>query len=480
MVNVYDLELLQFFGFEDSELEQLMNDKDRQLFYSLMIVPRIVFVKSMIAKLPEESIYKLYKIIKENAEPKNALNMLDDSMTGKLQSLQKSFLGLGLDITDEYEKQVQKVKTLEKKSKKSDKEDETLLKMKRKMMEDMKNILMPIFQNSELLGDAILGSMVDDIIKQIHSNISTKNQFFGECLSTLRNFLNSNVFLHHILKSIGFNITKVIPNLMNQQVRLAKRQDKKPEKGAEGIDNSCIDFKYTSNIFEQLVAYVYLNKGYQKTFEIFQSMLQWVEFEPQDFVEHCMKNNKVPYGKITLQPRCSCEFRTTGKSYCDNPGVYDPKKFVNAECPKKCSTPSHDFNLSNLFKMKVEDLTSLFAQMNDTDIDIFLEEIILKNKVEAWKEILESNIVEALFERNQQSKNKNRLINHLIKIKYQYSLTKEDNIDSSLDDVLQLFNKSIEKQNFGAAVALYFNIMSHKLDSKLFNEIKKKIKQIFN
>ena len=117
MVNVYDLELLQFFGFEDSELEQLMNDKDRQLFYSLMIVPRIVFVKSMIAKLPEESIYKLYKIIKENAEPKNALNMLDDSMTGKLQSLQKSFLGLGLDITDEYEKQVQKVKTLEKKSK---------------------------------------------------------------------------------------------------------------------------------------------------------------------------------------------------------------------------------------------------------------------------------------------------------------------------------------------------------------------------
>lgn len=306
MVSSLDSHLLRFFGFSEKDIIQILDKPELQILYSLMIVPRKRFQKSMVTNLSSDILLEIYKHLLINSEVKITQNILDENIDGtnkrknsKIKLLKKMFNYFNTKTTN-----------------------------------DIITPVLYIIENSELLGDAILSSLVNDIVSNIPKIKTTK--YYLPCIQTLKRFLNSNVALHHILKSIDIDVSRLIPSLEKEKIRLAKR-DKPIKTRIEKITRSCIDFKYTANLFEQMFAYLYLNKGYDYTFQVFNLILQDIRFDPEDFVYFCMHHFETPYPKIELQPGCSCQDIKTKKSICDNPGLFEPSNFFNLKCPEKCS-----------------------------------------------------------------------------------------------------------------------------------------------
>lgn len=364
-MNVEDISILQFFGFSE---EELLDPTKREIYF-LITVPRLRFKKDIITSLPESVLYSIYKNI-QNTKHDTVLKILESAIKEssyysrdkkqnalkkdkieRLKLLTISFMSIVEGIVDkEYLIKMKEIndfiKTTSKENPKTYKKalleiSKDVKKAKLRMIRDILILLLPIFEHSELLGDIILNEIVEDLTPK---SLSKKNhpsaqmlQSEKECFFILKNFLKSNVFLNHVLKQIDFDITKIIPDMEKEKIRLAKRDTDQSRGIKEKITKSCIDFKYNANLFEQLIAFVYIQKGYFYTASLFKDMLSFINFSPKSFIKHC-EENKFPYDKIKLQPGCSCVDSETQTSICDNPGIYDPLHFYNESCPKKCSS----------------------------------------------------------------------------------------------------------------------------------------------
>jgi hypothetical protein len=311
MVSSLDSRLLRFFGFTEKDIKQIFDRPDLQILYSLMKVPRKRFQRSMVTNLSPNLLLEIYQHLLINSEVPITQNILDENISSnkgknsKIKLLKNMFTYFSRNSTNDIVKPV-----------------------------------LYIIENSEMLGDAILSSLVNDIVSNIPKIETTK--YYVPCIQTLKRFLNSNVALHHILKTAEIDVSRLIPSLVKEKIRLSKR-DKPTQGRIEKITTSCIDFKYTANLFEQMIAYLYLNKGYDYTFQVFNLILHDIGIDPEDFVYFCMDHFETPYPKIKLQPGCSCQDVKTKKSICDNPGLFEPNHFLNLECPEKCSPKKQNF-----------------------------------------------------------------------------------------------------------------------------------------
>jgi hypothetical protein len=307
MFSSLDSKILIFFGFTEKDIIQILDRPELQILYSLMITPRKRFEKRMVLNLPDDILLRIYDHLISNSEVPITQNILDESITSSKKNSSKF-------------SRIKLLKTM-------------FGFLNPKGSNDIISPIITITENSELLGDAILASLVNDIVLNLPNVDTTK--YYIPCIQTLKRFLNSNVALHHILKSVDIDITQFVPDIEKEKIRLGKRI--KPKSPKEKITKSCIDYKYTANLFEQMIAFLYINKGYEYTYQVFNLILADIGFDPRDFFYFCMYNFQIPYPKIILEPGCSCKNVKTKKSICDNPGLYEPKNFVNLKCPEKCS-----------------------------------------------------------------------------------------------------------------------------------------------
>jgi hypothetical protein len=346
---------------------------------------------------------------------------------------------------------------------------------KSKLLEQIISTILPIFEHSELLGDAILAKIVNDKIRSIKIDPKLKTTYFTKCINALLRFLNSNIFLYHIFNQIEFRIANLIPSVKKGKVRLAKRKLSHPI--YETITSSCVDFKYTSNLFEQLIAYLFVTKGYKFTYQVFDEMLKTIQFDPEDFLNHCMHNYGTPYSKIQLKPGCSCVEKKTKLSKCDNPGLFEPENFLNASCPTKC-TVGKEFDVKQI-SGSVDTLVGLLEQLPVDEIPDVIYDLTSNEKVEDWMDILESPMVPALvvyFEKKKPSPYY-RYFQPLEEIYFKYMLSKEDNELQSADALLEIFNAGLEKANLGSILGIYYWI---KKNTRIQKKIKAEIKNNLN
>jgi hypothetical protein len=479
------LDILQLFGFTDSDLKMFQSDPAIQKIYELMIVPRKKFVQPMVSKLDHKILYAIYKILQKNVDTKILLQILDSQIkqisyvktkkndkTGKslkmdkinrIKSIIRSASELNKDIDTYYLNQVEEIEEMVQSKSKGSEYKKTLLQKydqvnreKNKMLQQIIINSIPLFEHSELLGDVILAHLVDQVLKNMKISVKTKD--YDRCLQNLKRFLNSNVFLNHILKEMGFIISKLIPDIKTGAIRLAKR--KNTEGRMERITSSCIDFKYNSNLFEQLIAYLFLMKGYDYTLNVFEQMLEIIRFDPKDYVVYCM-NHSDPYPGIQLKQGCSCVDAKTNTAKCDNPGPFEPENFTNLDCPRRCRSGT-EFNLEDLFKMKSDDILLILKQLSDVEITDLLFDIFTFD-MDSWITLLtKREFIEALkkYYDSQKEKPSYRLFKTLQEILLQYEITKED-IKGIMDDdiLIEMFNKGLTKRlNLGIMLSLYFKI----------------------
>lgn len=502
MVSSIDFEVLQFFGFTNDDLKEITSNAGLQTFYELMVVPRKKFEKTMVLNIDDKRLYSIYKHLQKNIEIPRLTKILQketssgkkyikdkkqqrlqQDKSAKISLLLQSIIGLEKDIEKDYLENLEKINAYVKSNSTKKLKGKTYKKEflslytnvdleKKKMLNQIMILILPILENSELLGDAILAEIVEDIIDRIKMSSMTKNKYFTKCLDALKRFLNSNVLLHHIFKYIDFDISKFNPNIKLSEIRLAKRKSLGAGR-MERITNSCIDFKYTSNLFEQMIAFSYLMKGYDETVQLFKEMLDLIGFDPKDFVKYCSENFETPYPKIQLQPGCSCVDQKTKKSLCDNPGFFEPNNFLNLDCPTKC-TLGKEFNIEDLFILPKEELEKLVSNLTYAETNNLIAEVLNMNTIEEWIAILQSEMIPVL-----QNKSKKRIA-LLDDIYFQYRLTKEDNELQTVEQLMELMEKAISKKNIGSIAAIYDLLMTkHKIPPFYKNKIKKIVKEIF-
>lgn len=212
--------------------------------------------------------------------------------------------------------------------------------------------LLSIVKNTELIGDMILNYIVDDILIQIKNN---KNE---QCLRVLNHFLKSNVLLYNIVKkSSNLNIADFFPSVFKYEIRLSKRKDINRD---EKLDTNCIDFKYYANLVEQIIGFLFITKGYTKTSQIFQKVLNESGFNPKDFIKNCNTPYSKPYDGLVLRPGCSCEDKNR-KKICDNPEVYEPRYIKNLNCSIECQDIDVPFFLKSKLQTQIESIKNIIS-----------------------------------------------------------------------------------------------------------------------
>lgn len=499
MLKGLDYEILSFFGFNDSDFTKIQNDPALQMIYKIIIVPRVQFKKSMLSDLDEQIIYSTYKFLKKTIDTKEMLKILVLQMktsstktvtspildkTKRIKQLIQSSNDLNKDIESKYlnllseiDKFIKSSTTMKQESKDKYKSAlmakyESVKQAKKVLINQIVNILLPIFEHSELLGDAVLAKMVEQKLKSI--KIKNKTNYYNKCSDALKRFLNSNVFLYHILGEIDFRIVDLIPDVKKGQLRLAKR--KIPGVKNEILNSSCIDFKYTSNLFEQLIGYLFIMKGYTYTYKVFEQMLEFIEFDPEDFLKYCMTNYGTPYPKIKLKPGCSCVDRQSKVSKCDNPGLFEPQNFLNLDCPTKCKI-GQEFTITELTG-SIDSLVQLLNQLSYDEILQIIYEITTLDNVDDWINVLEGQIVPALIVYFEFKKSglHGRYFEPLENIYFQYMISKEDNENEDENNLSELLNYGIQKgnrTNLGTILGLYYLI-------KIISPKSKKVKTYLN
>jgi hypothetical protein len=241
------------------------------------------------------------------------------------------------------------------------------------------SIISNIVKKTELLGDVILYLIVDELIKSL-GEIE-----YQQCKNKLKNFLNSNLFLYNVIKKLApFNLADIFPDRF--ETRLAKRSGSERSYQENLIrESKCIDFKYYSNLFEQIIGYLFIISGYKQTKKIFENVIKNAGFIPKDFIKNCIENKK-PYDGMILQPGCSCKDEK-GKRVCDNPGYYDTRTFKNGKCPSECSEDIEIFinserNIQNhiLYSLSFKDRENLFKSIITHPPPKFFSTYVFQNR----------------------------------------------------------------------------------------------------
>ena len=200
-----------------------------------------------------------------------------------------------------------------------------------KSVENAINIL---FKNCELIGDFILGEVINSIINDLKKSTKYKQKKYKLCISLLDQTMNSNIFLKELLDKINFDIQSYVPKVLKLPIRTAKRENIVPE---EILGPDCIDFKYTSNYYEQLIFLsFFLLKGFEKVKQSFLNQITAIGFDPKSYVDYCFENKVYPY--IKFKSGCSCRNRKTNERLCDNPRQMEPNKsfLESLPCPEEC------------------------------------------------------------------------------------------------------------------------------------------------
>jgi len=236
-------------------------------------------------------------------------------------------------------------------------------------------ILIQLIKNTELLGDLVIHDVVESIVHHIKDKYNDKI-----CEDKLRSFLNSNVGLYNIIKTItNLDIREFFPIDFDYRIRLAKRAE---TKRFEIFNTDCIDYKYYANLFEQIMGYLFIKKGLDFSVERFLKILAISGFNVEDFMKNCISPKSRPYDGLVLKPGCSCK-NDWGDRICDNPKKYDPKYFKNNPCPLECHpndlqffiTSNTDTQIEFVNELSSKELNNLLSSIPNYPLDFFMKYI---------------------------------------------------------------------------------------------------------
>jgi hypothetical protein len=215
----------------------------------------------------------------------------------------------------------------------------------RPTMEDYKEFYNQLFANSELIGDVILTEVIMELIKKIRkSEKEYQDSKYDACFNKLENLLQTNFFFKEIMDKIDFKVEDYLDYFPVQKlpIRSLKRTNQK-RREIEIYDSGCTDYKYTANLYEQLIFLFSLILGKDQIDQIFVRHLQLIKFDIYKYIDQCAKNEL--YTDIKFKTGCSCLDKFTNTRVCDNPPAFhtEKKKLFNMEtlpCPKECDTES--------------------------------------------------------------------------------------------------------------------------------------------
>jgi hypothetical protein len=321
-------------------------------------------------------------------------------------------------------------------------------------------IITRIVQKTELLGDVILYLIVDEIIQPLRDNEY-------QCKKKLKNFLNSNIFLYNIINKLApFNLADIFP-INDFERRLANRSGSQRSIQENLIrESKCIDFKYYANLFEQIIGYLFIKYGYNKTLNIFENVIKNAGFIPKGFLKDCIENRR-PYEGMILQPGCSCKGEN-GKRVCDNPGVYDPITFKNAKCPSECPEDIEMFINSDrmiqnniLYSLRVNERVNFIKSIiTNPSLKFFSTYVFQNRQYDSLKDIPLYQIFMYLIDNSKRFLLPNTLVNFI------YNLI--DDMNDYYKEYYQLsdeqyFKESIagKKVRFPETFALYNRYMNN-------------------
>ena len=220
-----------------------------------------------------------------------------------------------------------------------------------------------LFENSELIGDFILEKVVEDIMKDV--DVKFPERKYDECKSTLTNLLNSNKLLKEILNRFNFDLSILGKLILSLPIRTSRRsQISRKEKK----DYDCIDFKYTSNFFEQFIFLSYfLLQDIKSIKKSYLTQLAFIGFDPMTYMEYCYKNQIYP--GLKFKTGCSCPNKM-GERICDNPGPLNTRivKIESMECPLECSP------------QKSKKKSKSKSNSKSMDMDIQMKDVVLERK----------------------------------------------------------------------------------------------------
>jgi hypothetical protein len=190
-----------------------------------------------------------------------------------------------------------------------------------------------LFQNSELIGDLILSKVIDDIIDDLMKEKIYTLRKYNSCMFGLKNLMNMNIFLKELMDKIKFEIHSYFPDILKLPIRISKRDIHM----YEILSVDCIDYKYTSNFYEQLIFLTFfLLGGFEQVKQSFLNQITNIGFDPKTYVDYCFEKKVYPHFKF--KSGCSCKNKITNERLCDNPRRIDETfMFVESlSCPAEC------------------------------------------------------------------------------------------------------------------------------------------------
>lgn len=346
--------------------------------------------------------------------------------------------------------------------------------------QDKFSFLQSIIPYTEMIGDIILAIINKDIREIIENKLKeSSSPRKNRCLGLLLNFLNSNLLFYHIITKIpNFNID----DLYDLRYLPSALGDRTTKHLNTPVSSNCFDYKYTSNLFEQLIGYLYLvsnNFNYVKL--IYIKALDKIGFKYEKFIQRCLKDKKY-YSDILLSPGCSCKDNSS-VALCDNPSPYKPDIFKNLPCPENCL-----FGLQKAMLVSKINFFNIFQHLNKVEQELLSEEInslpmdkyielyypnhihiiasilsdtnlrsIIRDKHKYYKNLLKQGFAEdsLLFE-NYSEYSQNDLYDLLDRLKFYMKLKLEDlkeienNQNTNITDVL---NKEKDRLNSNLILA---------------------------
>ena len=195
-----------------------------------------------------------------------------------------------------------------------------------------------LFANSELIGDVILLEATQKLIAGYRNmKPEYKDKKYDLCFQKLEILFNTNFFSKEIMDKLKFKIQDFLPLVKKLPIRTLKRKNQSRK---EMIDDDCIDYKYTANLYEQLIFLFSFIFTPSRITSIFEYHLKLINFDIYKYIDQCYNNEK--YLDIKFKTGCSCLDSKTNTKICDNPPPFTKtqSRIYNMEtlpCPSECS-----------------------------------------------------------------------------------------------------------------------------------------------
>jgi hypothetical protein len=337
--------LYRFYGFSDKlgKSSQRVASIDNLVFYpklvSFTLIPKKLYKDDFLNLSESEYNYYHYKLKK----------MKED--IGEIKRFVFKYLQKYFSDSELKEMNKDKIKELIKET--DDQKLKVMLKLwgvqkdmsimkridTRPTMEEYKEFYNQLFANSELIGDVILTEVIINLIDRIRQNKKEyQDSKYDACFKKLETLLQTNFFFKEIMDKINFKV-----DYFPVQKLPIRSQKRKNQKRREIYDPSCTDYKYTANLYEQLIFLFSLILGKKTIDQIYSRHLQVIKFDINKYINQCVKNEI--YTDIKIKPGCSCLDKFTKTRVCDNPPAFNLEKIkmFNMEslpCPKECGTES--------------------------------------------------------------------------------------------------------------------------------------------